>query len=163
MGPHQGMSTSHTPPGPKLTAHQGCWSGDRRRPKQLSKMKLKSFVITRKKKKNSNYQTPMPVLLISFRSLLGFIPWVWRWVGFIFQRRASATWAMAAVHCVAHSGGRRKEEEEELIHSPRAVYAFSSFLRLKEPVVTLPRHLQLHRSCMLSFSHSTIPGNCCFP
>lgn len=72
------------------------------------------------------------------------------------------------VLCGWRVGGRweveeEEEEEEDLIQSLRAVYAFGSFLRLKKPDVARPRHLQLHRSCMLSFSHSTIPGNLCFP
>lgn len=59
--------------------------------------------------------------------------------------------------------GGRCEEEMELIHSPKAVYAFSSFLRLKKPGVARPQHVQLHHSCMFSFSQSTIPVNLSFP
>lgn len=72
-------------------------------------------------------------------------------------------WVVSSVCCGARVWEAPVRKRRKRIHSPRVVYAFGSFLRLKKPGVAHPRHLQLHRSCMLSFSHSTIPGNLCFP
>lgn len=89
-------------------------------------------------------------------------PKIWAWVGPLSWRRAPV-WVVSSVCCRARVWEATVRKRRRRIHSPRAVYAFGSFLRLKKPGVAHPRHLHLHRSCMLSFSHSTIPGNFCFP
>lgn len=50
----------------------------------------------------------------------------------------------------AHLWKATVRKRRRRIHSPRAVYAFSSFVRLRKLGVSHPQHLQLHHSCMLS-------------